>query len=149
MNTEHPTPATAIDFNNSTSLLQLPAGSAADSPHYHLDIVTVATKTLSRLGSSRDPRGFLAYLKTIPFDGRTPEHHRSFWQANFPSVFLDVISDQAWYASFAVDSPEGGPEISVMSEQSTAASVQIPLYTVRHRMIADLSYLMIYRDCCG
>ena len=146
MNTEHPTDSDGTasdsdtDSNDSTSL---------EPRYYHLDIITEATDVLLQLGPSREPRELMQFLMLIPFDGRIPQHHRLFWQGNFPPVFLDVILDQAWYASFAVDSPEEGPATSVWSERSTSALVGIPLYTVKHRIIADLSCLVSYSKYCG
>ena len=147
MNNElHPNHDDAInptDLHDSTHLSP-PAGSASlesvsdpNSLTYHLDIVTKATKTLSHLGSSRDPKELVRFLVSVPFDGRIPEHHKSFWQADFPPVFLVVISDQAWYASFAIEHPVGGPAISVLSEQSTSALVVILLHVATRRMTAD------------
>lgn len=122
--------AVATNSDNSTHA-STSAGLArlSDSPSYYLDIITMVVKALSQLAPSREPGELVLLMESLPFDGRMPDHHRSLWQANFPSVFLDVILDRAWYASFPIDDPVGGPAFPALSEQSISALVAIPLYT--------------------
>ena len=118
-------------YNNTHPSTSTGSPRLLDSQRYHLvDVMMKATKALSQLGPSREPRELTLFMRSIPFDGRIPDHHGPLWQAGFPSVFLDVILDRAWYASLPIDGSVGEPEFSALSEQSISALVNIPPYTV-------------------